>query len=139
MANVLTGLCANDEMAHLYGRFATVRKYARPEVQKAWGSLSTMQWRSGMQEKKAKALAMQVAKPHTWEQFLLTETHEIRKETIDEVKKVRFYPGQLEQIHGKDEADWLIRSGKLEETEDSDEDIRYVKKRRRWPGRRTPN
>ena len=128
MAKMLINICSHDEMAQLYGRFSTARRSARAEVQRQWDAISSMQWRSGMQEKKAKVLAMQVAKPHQWEDFVLQETHELRKEEIDQVTRKRFYYGELEKKHGNDEVDWMIRARKLEEIEDSDGDVCYAKK-----------
>eukprot|EP00973_Karenia_brevis_P001075 146169-Karenia_brevis.AAC.1 len=41
------------------------------------------------------------------------------------------YYGELCQLHGAEEADWLIDNGKVEEEEeDSDGDLVYVKKAR---------
>eukprot|EP00973_Karenia_brevis_P054709 7604440-Karenia_brevis.AAC.1 len=43
-------------------------------------------------------------------------------------QKKRMYYGELCNIHGTDEADWMIESGKVEAEEDSDGDTIYVKK-----------
>ena len=79
MAKFLVATCTNDEMSLLYGRFSTARKYASEQARKAWDQINSSNWRQGMQERKVKALAMQICRPHAWEAHFIAENNELIK------------------------------------------------------------
>ena len=62
MARFLVATCTNDEISVLYGRFSTARKYASEQARKAWDQINSSNRRQGANEKKVKALAMQMCR-----------------------------------------------------------------------------
>ena len=87
MARFLVATCINYEMSVLYGRFSTARKYASEQARKAWNQINSSNWGQGMQEKKVKALAMQICKPHAWEAHFIAENQELTKTQSNTTKK----------------------------------------------------
>ena len=87
-----------------------------------------MDWRSGKVEAKGKILAMQVMNPTRWKEFLVQESNSLTRRITKEVKKIRYYRGELIQKHGQQEFEELLAKGKFEEVEDSDGDTCYYKK-----------
>jgi len=58
---------------------------------------------------------------------LLNITDEISRTRSQQQTAQKFYPGELEQIHGKQEARTFIRKGKYRQVTDDQGDICYVK------------
>ena len=123
MCRFLVATCTNDAMSTLYGRFSTARRYASDQAKKAWDQINSANWRQGSNETKVKALAMQICKPHAWEAHFIAENHELTKTKSSTTERKHMYYGELCNKHDKEEADWLIETGKVEEAEDSDGDI----------------
>ena len=73
---------------------------------------------------------MQICRPHEWEAHFISENHELVKTKAKQVERKHMYYGELCGKNGKEEADWMIENGKVEEEEegDSDGDICYIKK-----------
>eukprot|EP00973_Karenia_brevis_P053724 7463650-Karenia_brevis.AAC.1 len=71
---------------------------------------------------------MQVARPHQWQDFFMQETNELRKMSSNETPKKQMYDGELRNIHGAEEADRMIETGKVQMEEDSDGVTIYVEK-----------
>ena len=119
------------EMSALWGRFGTLVNGQSPETQQAWQKICSMDWRSGKQEAKGKILAMQVVNPSKWKEFLVHESNTLTRKVTKEVKKKRYYRGELVQLHGQEEFDDFVSKGKFEVGEDSDGDECFYKKRLR--------
>ena len=117
-----------SEMSCLWGRFGTLINGSAGEQQDAWKSICNMDWRSGKVEAKGKILAMQVMNPTRWKEFLVQESNSLTRRITKEVKKIRYYRGELIQKHGQQEFEELLAKGKFEEVEDSDGDTCYYKK-----------
>ena len=116
------------EMSALWGRFGTLVNGQSPETQQAWQKICSMDWRSGKQEAKGKILAMQVVNPSKWKEFLVHESNTLTRKVTKEVKKKRYYRGELVQLHGQEEFDDFVSKGKFEVGEDSDGDECFYKK-----------
>ena len=128
MAKMLTFMMTRHELSVLYNRFSTARKYADDSARRAWDALNAQDWRTGVREKKIKALAKHIVYPQKWEAFLVVETQELTKEQKNEKLWKPFYYGELEVTHGKTELDWMIQTNKVIEDVDSDGDTVYWKK-----------
>lgn len=117
-----------SEMSALWGRFGTLVNGQSPETQQAWQKICNMDWRSGKQEAKGKILAMQVVNPSKWKDFLVHESNTLTRKVTKEVKKKRYYRGELVRKHGQEEFDDFVSKGKFEVGEDSDGDECFYKK-----------
>lgn len=117
-----------SEMSALWGRFGTLVNGQSPETQQAWHKICNMDWRSGKQEAKGKILAMQVVNPSKWKDFLVHESNTLTRKVTKEVKKKRYYRGELLQLHGQEEFESFVEKGKFEVGEDSDGDECFYKK-----------
>lgn len=115
-------------MSALWGRFGTLVNGQSPETQQAWQKICNMDWRSGKQEAKGKILAMQVVNPSKWKDFLVHESNTLTRKVTKEVKKKRYYRGELVRKHGQEEFDDFVSKGKFEVGEDSDGDECFYKK-----------
>ena len=117
-----------SERSALWGRFGTLVNGQSPETQQAWNKICNMDWRSGKQEAKGKILAMQAVNPSKWKDFLVHESNTLTRKVTKEVKKKRYYRGELLQLHGQEEFDSFVEKGKFEVGEDSDGDECFYKK-----------
>lgn len=73
-----------------------------------------MDWRSGKQEAKGEILTMQAVNPSKWKDFLVHESNTLTRKVTKEVKKKRYYRGELVQLHGQEEFDDFVSKGKFE-------------------------
>lgn len=85
-----------------------------PETQQAWQKICNMDWRSGKQEAKGEILTMQAVNPSKWKDFLVHESNTLTRKVTKEVKKKRYYRGELVQLHGQEEFDDFVSKGKFE-------------------------
>ena len=134
----------------LWMRMASARSSSPLTVQKAWEELKGM---TNVQQRQRETLVdYLVLPPGIWQQKLLEVTDSLRQSDkieksvrhftkgdlnmfvfrIRKIRKKKYYiskfvAGELEQIHGIQEADEFISKGKYAESEDSDGDIVYRK------------
>ena len=64
---------------------------------------------------------------NTWSQKLITTVQEIKRVRSSGQKSKKKYIGELETIHGYEEAHAMIRKGKFQNTYDKDGDECYIK------------
>jgi hypothetical protein len=83
--------------------------------------------RHGKAAAKGKVLAVQVAGPQAWKEFLVTEHNIMRRKEQRSIEETRYYRGELINIHGEEEFKWLLEKGKLKEIRDEQGDECYIK------------
>ena len=128
-ASLLRNYFSPAEMSNLWGR---LKRYisssdAKETTTRHWVEVCDKQKREGKQELKNKALCMQLAFPREWEDTWVHEVKKVSKVSTKGTKTVKYYRGELEQLHGVAEANAFIQKGKYVESEDSDGDICYRK------------
>ena len=120
---------SENEMSCLWGRLKRfMGTKAQASTREEWAAIEQKGHREGKQEAKNQALLLSVAMPDNWEQQWVSESTRIDNERSKASTRTRYYRGELEQLHGIQEAADFIAKGKYLETEDSDGDIVYTKK-----------
>jgi len=116
-----------DEMSKLWGKLQTAMKKCSAETQKEWDRIKELPAREGKTAAKQHVLALKLCCPEDWEHRLASSSTVAGKRTSHKKTKEKFYRGELDVKHGKDEAEWMIKKGKYKEEEDSDGDTVYVR------------
>ena len=97
-------------------------------ITQAWASLADME---ADQKAVKNEVLMLFVTGGDWQHKLLTVTQAVAKESRWKEEYVPLSRGELIQKLGYDEAVANIEKGKYEEVEDSDGDVKYVKKEKR--------
>ena len=108
-------------------------KASSPETSEKWETVCNKSAREGKDKIKNTVLAVNMAfgqdEQVEWESMLQTEVVSISLIKEGQLKGEWMYRGQLEQKHGKDEVDDMIKKGKLETRKDKWGDTEYRKRR----------
>ena len=123
----------DHEMSNLWG---SLKRHinssdAKEETKSHWTTLCQKGRTEGKNRAKSDALALKVAYPTTWEDTWIHQCKSVRRSIKKSKENGYFYKGELEQIHGKEEANRFILKGKFEESEDSDGDVIFKKTQRK--------
>ena len=99
-------------------------------VQEAWTTLSDL-GKKLSQKPKLDTLIKFIIDPSgdAWQQQLCTSTESITQKHTMQKSATKYYRGELERIHGIEEANAFIAKGKYRETTDGQGDTCYVKVR----------
>ena len=101
----------DGEMSALWSRLNTSIKSAGKECAEMWDKLKNMPQRSGKNAAKQKVLMLKLTKPDVWKEMMQSEIKEFVRVDKLETQEVPKSKGELEMIHGKEEAHELINKG----------------------------
>ena len=126
-ASLLKKLFDHNEMCKLWGRLKTMVKHADPKVQKEWDTVCKLNYREGKVQVKNATLATALAYPDSWQDHFVKDVLRVtgRQTKGEDIKW--YYRGELEQLHGKAEAEDFIRKQKYIEDVDEQGDKIYRK------------
>ena len=126
-AKLLNNMFTKDEMSALWSRLRTAVKGASDTVQENWSKICTLNMREGKNEKKNHTLALTLAFPSTWQERFIKDVVRVSSKESKGSDIRWYYRGELEQIHGPQEAAEFIAKGKYIEGNDEQGDIIYRK------------
>ena len=87
------------ELSALWGRFGTLVHKSGGVEEGAWQKICKLGWREGKMEAKGKVLAMQLARPSVWKNFMVQEVNMLTRTETKRQTKTRYYPGELKRVH----------------------------------------
>ena len=117
------------EMGALWGRLKAARKKEDMSISEAWSTICSLP--SGIAVAKNKVLLDLICKPPgTWASNLLKHREVVKRVEKGEIKKTEYTRGELEVLHGQQEAEELINKGKFVRALDDDGDEVFTKKTR---------
>ena len=121
----------DTEMSALWARLKRfMASKAAPATKAEWAAIDKRQHREGKGDAKNNALMLSLAMPETWEQRWVSECTKVSETKEKAETRTQYHRGELEQIHGVQEAADFIAKGKYIEGEDSDGDVVYTKKQK---------
>ena len=117
------------EMGALWGRLKAARKKEDMTISEAWSTICSLP--SGVAVAKNKVLLDLICKPPgSWASNLLKHQEVVKRVEKGEIKKTEYTRGELEVLHGQQEAEELINKGKFVRAIDDDGDEVFTKKTR---------
>ena len=101
----------DGEISPLWCRLNTSIKSAGKGCAEMWDKLKNMPHRSGKNAAKQNALMFKLTKPDVWKEMMQSDIREFIRVDKLETQEVPKSKGEMEMIHGKEEAHELINKG----------------------------